>query len=1093
MTDDSSAGSRPPTPRSEYRILGSLGVAFDGVSVQLGPAKQRAVLAVLLLNANEIVPTDRLIELIWGARAPRTAGHSIQIYVSELRRILDAVSPRQVIQTRPPGYVIEVEPDSIDARRFERLVGSGTREVHNGDLPGGAETLREALLLWGQPLSEFTYEEFAQPDIRRLGEIRLGALEELAGAELSLGHDQEVLLLVEEVLREAPLRERSRELQMVALYRTGRHAEALRGYQHFRALLADELGLDPSPRQRRLQEQILLHDPALGARVQHDPTSHAPAVATVRNPYKGLRPFREDDTGDFFGRHTLVGQLVAELAGGARLVALVGPSGSGKSSVVEAGLIPAVRRAAVAGSETWVIVQMIPGRHPFEELEAALLGAVSDPLPKPGEQPDDGDGALVRTARQVLPPEAQLLLVIDQFEELFSTVDEAEQRRFLHGLTVAVSEPRHQVRVVLTLRADFYDRPLLDAEFGPSFSRGVVNVVAMTAGELEAAIVRPAKLVGVEVAPALLAELVLDTAAQPAALPMLQYTLTELFDTRADDALTLHEYQTLGGLRGLLSRRSEALYLAMDPEHQQVALQVFLRLVRLGHGTADSRRRVTIGELTDLDLDHVLLSDVLEEFGRHRLLSFDHDPVTGDATVDVAHEAVLTEWDRLAGWIDGHRADLGRHAPLAAAADEWASSDRDPDYLFTGGRLADLEAWVQGTSLELTSTERDFVDASVQRRREQEADEAIRRERHRRLERRARTRLLALVAAVALLVGAITYGTLGWLGDKPSNVVLLGGRGHTDIDALVTTGFDEAVAEFDIRGEKATGAGPGLGSEDVRAFSGDAIDLQVALTPDCTTVVEPIARTHPDTRYVVFDCPGEQRNITYVSFAAAQGSFLAGAAAALESQTGVIGFIGGADMPLIWEFQAGYEAGAHAVDPNIEVQASYLSKPPDMTGFDNDILAFQVAERMYGDGADVIYHAAAASGTGVFEAALQLSDDLGRHLWAIGVDIDQYRSLDADDPWRPHILTSMVKRYDRAVYAILEEYANGDLKPGARQFDLADGGVDLADSGGFIDDIRPQLDALRARIIAGEIDVPTIPPDKDDEAAEPVTTAVQSG
>jgi basic membrane protein A and related proteins len=172
------------------------------------------------------------------------------------------------------------------------------------------------------------------------------------------------------------------------------------------------------------------------------------------------------------------------------------------------------------------------------------------------------------------------------------------------------------------------------------------------------------------------------------------------------------------------------------------------------------------------------------------------------------------------------------------------------------------------------------------------------------------------------------------------------------------------------------------------------------------------------------------------------------------------------------------------VDPTIEVHSEYLSKPPNFSGFDSAALAFQAAERMYARGADVIYEAAGSSGTGVFEAAVQMSDDVPRALWAIGVDIDVYRSLSANDPWRPHILTSMVKRYDRVVHELLGEYSQGHFRTGARQFDLSSGGVDLAYSGGFIDDIRPQIDGLRRQVISGEIVVPTIPPERKDQASK---------
>jgi DNA-binding SARP family transcriptional activator len=339
----------------QYRILGSLEAASDGRSVALGPPKQRAVLALLVLHAGEIVPVDRLIELAWGERSPRTAAHSIQIYVSELRKVLEHDGGPPAIVTRSPGYELRADPDEIDARLFERLVARGARDLETGDPAAAASVTQEALDLWrGAPLSDFAYEEFAQEEIRRLEALRVDALEQLASADLALGREQVALASIEAAIRADPLRERARELQLLALYRSGRQAEALRGYQAFCALLADELGLGPGPGLRRLQERVLVHDPTLGPEPVPGST---PSTAPVRNPYKGLRPFGEEDADDFFGRESLVAELVAAVGAGTRLLALVGPSGSGKSSVIRAGLLPALRRGASPGSRQWVVVR----------------------------------------------------------------------------------------------------------------------------------------------------------------------------------------------------------------------------------------------------------------------------------------------------------------------------------------------------------------------------------------------------------------------------------------------------------------------------------------------------------------------------------------------------------------------------------------------------------------------------------------------------------------------------------------------------------------------------------------------------------------
>ncbi|HEX6208687.1 MAG TPA: BTAD domain-containing putative transcriptional regulator [Actinomycetota bacterium] len=1070
----------------DFRILGSFEVASNGEVADLGPPKQRTLLAVLLLHANNLVPTDQLIELVWGDRPPRTAAHSIQIYVSELRKALEPMAGPPLILTRPPGYVLKTDPDSIDARRFEGLVAAGAHELDAGDHPRARATLREALGLWrGRPLSDFAYEEFAQPEIRRLESLRLDALEQLAATELASGREQEVLPLIEAVIRDDPRRERSRELQMLALYRTGRHPEALRVFQEFRGLLADELGLDPSPRLRRLQEQILLHDPSLEPPAQPGPT---PAGPHLRNPYKGLQPFGEEDAKDFFGREDLVRRLLDALKGGIRLLALVGPSGCGKSSVVGAGLVPALRRGALPGSDRWMIVRMLPGARPSEELEAALLRVAGEPGARL-EPLDGGDDGLLRAARELAPRVGPLVLVIDQFEELFSLSDEPSRAAFLRNLATAVGDPGGPV-VILTLRGDFYDRPLLHPEFAAHFTRGVVNVVPMTATEIEAAVVGPARRVGVEVDPALLAELIAETVDRPAGLPLLQYALTELFVRRSESTLSLEEYRAVGGVRAALSRRAEELYGSLDEDRRWVAMQVFLRLVRLGEGTRDARRRVPVGELTALDLDPVALSEVLKAFGRHRLLSFDRDPAGGGATVEVAHEALLSEWERLAEWIEAHRGDLRRHGSLAVAVEEWESSGRHPDYLLTGNRLAELDGWVRSTALELTESERRFPAAGLERLREEQAGEAERLEQQRRLERRARTRLWALAAALVLLVGGATYGVLAFLGGGPPDAVLVfEGPGDGSFNDMADAAFDRAAAELGLDVDKVTGSRASLESV-LRRVSEQDVGLVVLALPAFPDDVEPVARDHPDTLYVLNSegrGPDVIPNAIYMNFANAEGSFLIGAAAALKSETGTIGFIGGLDFPFIWQFQAGYEAGARAVDPGIEVQAEYLARLPDESGgFDSPTLAAQVADRQFRAGADVIYHAAGRSGLGLFDTAEALSEELGRHLWAIGVDADQYRSVVAGEAhpawepeaWPPHILTSMLKRYDNALFSILEDYSRGMLTPGGRELNLASGGVDISYTGGFIDDIRPELERLRQQIIEGDIEVPTIPAEK---------------
>jgi basic membrane lipoprotein Med (substrate-binding protein (PBP1-ABC) superfamily)/DNA-binding SARP family transcriptional activator len=1028
-----------------YGVLGPLEVT-DGTTVaSLGPPKQRALLAVLLLHVGEHVPTDRLVDLLWAAAAPRTASHSIQIYVSALRRALQPLAGRDVIATHRSAYQLIAAPDEIDSVRFERLVADGTRALQRGFLSHAAATLEAALELWrGPALADFPDEGFSQPHIARLDGLRLDATESLAEARLASGQLHQAVQLIETSIRTDPFRERARELLMLTLYRQGRHPEALRAYQRFRNLLADELGLDPGPSLRRLQERILLHDPSL------KPPA-APSTVHARNPFKGLRPFGEDDAGDFFGREMLVAQLVKRLRGGARLLALVGPSGSGKSSVVAAGLIPALRSGAVTGSTDWTVITAVSAGSQAQEPEELLA-------------PGASEGQVV---------------ILDQFEELFTIEDGAYQRRFLDAITTAVVDAHRDVRVVVTLRADFYDRPLLHPVFAQVFTPAVVNVLPMTATELEEAVTAPAARIGVELERRLVTELIADTADQPGGLPLLQYALSELFDHRQGPLLTLADYREIGGVRGALSRRAEHLYAGLDGEQQHAVTQLFLRLVRLGRGTRDARRRLPLRELDGLDLDPVAVSAILERFGRHRLLSFDRDPHTDEGTIELAHESLLWEWERLSGWIDRHRGMLQRHEALLAALEEWETSGRHHDYLLHGKRLDEFAEWSKNEALELTRRERGFLDAGLERRQHEQEKATAQANLQRSLERRARRRLTALVAAVVLLGAATGFGLLRAGGAAPPpRAALLFHNAGSEFDEVIENGFDRAVADFGL-----TGSDHGVHDTEVasklRELSEQGQDLIMELTVE--SHVDRLAPQFPDTRYLTWHAVGDRPNVAYFAWAEHEGSYLVGAAAALTTSTGTIGFLGGVDYSPIHRFEAGYEAGARRVRPDVRILSTYVTRPPSFEGFVDAELGEQAARGLYEAGADVVFHAASAAGLGAFEAAADMSGQARGHLWAIGVDTDQYEttqylegSLGAED-WRPHILTSMVKPIDVAIYDFLADYARGDFRPGRRELGLANGGIDISYSGGFIDHLRPQLEALRADIVAGEIQVPSVP------------------
>src|SRR5690349_7393036 len=380
---------------------------------------------------------------------------------------------------------------------------------------------------------------------------------------------------------------------------------------------------------------------------------HKPA-----NPYKGLRAFQEADASDFFGRETLTTHLLARLVETtelARFLAVVGPSGSGKSSVVRAGLLPALRAGAVPGSARWTIVEMIPGAHPLEELEAVLLRVAVNPPTTLLDQLQADQRGLLRAVKRVLPqdPAVELLLVIDQFEEVFTLVeDEAARVHFLDSLYVAVADPSSRLRAVITLRADFYDRPLLYPPMAELLGTRTELVPPLPVEDLEQAIVRPAAQAGIGVEPELVTAIIADVGAQPGVLPLVQYALTELYERAIGPTLELAAYRASGSVQGALGRRAEEIYTALAPVEQEATRQLFLRLITLGEGAEDTRRRVHLDEIASLSREPGLMQRVIERFVRYRLLTLDRDPVAGDSTVEVAHEALLRAWARLHDWLD---------------------------------------------------------------------------------------------------------------------------------------------------------------------------------------------------------------------------------------------------------------------------------------------------------------------------------------------------------------------------------------------------------------------------------------------------------
>jgi WD40 repeat protein/DNA-binding SARP family transcriptional activator/energy-coupling factor transporter ATP-binding protein EcfA2 len=705
------------TGRLEFRILGPLKVLADGEPVSIGGPKQRALLALLLLSSNRVVSRDRLLGELFVEVSPNSADHALRNQISRLRKVLSATGadpPRLV--ARPPGYLLRVEPGELDFEDFERLWVEG-REALAGSRPAvAARALRAALALWsGRALADVELEAFGQVEVERLEEFRLAAVEQLVDADLALGRHLELVSELEALAAEYPYRERFRAQLMLALYRCGRQAEGLEVYRQTRALFTEELGLVPGVELQELERAILVQEPELQPPANDGGALLPPQPATRVCPFKGLAPFEPHDHDLFFGRERLVGELIARLET-TNFLLLTGPSGSGKSSVLQAGLLPSLDGRCVV---------VRPGSRPTVELIRAL-----------GDEPS--------VALDRLAPGERLVLAVDQLEEAFAAdVDPVERAAFFASLVDAAWDAERRAVILLALRGDFFGRLGSYVELADLVGSNHVLLGPMSPAELRRAIEGPAECVGLSVEPALVDVLVQEVAGELGGLPLLSAALVDVWRERSRSSLTLEAYERTGGVRGAVARHAEAALRTLGDDEQLIAKRIVLRLVAGGDGEALTRRRATLAEL---DADDPQIARVLAALVEMRLL------VAGDDSVELVHDALFEQWPRLTEWLKDDAEGRRVHQHLAQAAVSWDEAGRVSSDLYRGTRLAAALEWTgeARAASRLNQLEREFLEQGQQAFvREAEG------------QRRANRRLRGLFGiAVLLLVAAATAGAI---------------------------------------------------------------------------------------------------------------------------------------------------------------------------------------------------------------------------------------------------------------------------------------------------------------------------------------------
>jgi WD40 repeat protein/DNA-binding SARP family transcriptional activator len=630
-------------------VLGPL--AVDGEIGRLSP-RDRVVLAALVTHRGTVLTAEQLADALWGGSPPTSWAKVVQGCVARLRKVLG----RGTIETVGAGYRLDVAASDVDAATFERSAERVRDLLALGDPHRAAHVAEQALALWrGRPLVDVEEWEPARREADRLQELRRDVEELRLTALVEAGRHDEVLAEGRSSVNEAPSRERRWALLATAQYLADRQAEALATLREARAVLVEGLGLDPGPDLLALEQRILRREQLL-------PRSPPLAELSAVCPYLGLVSYDEEDADWFFGRHRDVTACLSRLAS-TGVVAVVGPSGSGKSSLVRAGIAAALRRDGRR------VVVVAPGAHPLD----ALTG-----LPDGGAAP---------------------VLVVDQCEEAVTLCpDPEEQAAFFDALV------DHAVRapLVVAIRGDRVGDLAAHAAFAGLVERGLHLLTPMTEADLRVAIEGPARQAGLLFEPGLVDLLLRDVEDEPGALPLLSHALRQTWLAREGRTLTVAGYAATGGIRGAVAQTAEEVYEQAPVEQQAMLRDLLLRLVVPSPEGEPVRSRVPTRMLA-MDPDH---ERIVEQLVAARLVTSD------DGCLQLAHEALTRAWPRLRGWLDDDVEGQRTLRHLAVAADTWDAMGRPDSELYRGVRLARAVDWRERASPDLTRTERAFLAAS---------------------------------------------------------------------------------------------------------------------------------------------------------------------------------------------------------------------------------------------------------------------------------------------------------------------------------------------------------------------------------------------
>ena len=706
-------------------LLGRFLIEQDGTVVNIPSRPVQSLLAYLVLTAGTAHRREKLAGILWPDSAESNARSNLRHALWRLRRALGDAADHVVADDLAVAFHNGGDV-WIDTAILEQTASQGW----------SIEDLQEAVSLYQGELLPGFYDDWVSLERQRLQAILEQKMGLLLDGLVQAGRWQDVLAWGERWIALGQVPEPAYRALMVAHAGLGDPAGMAAIYQRCSQALARELGVEPSEQTLALYEDLAAGKLPVTAIV--DEVSAQPDFETAPEPgeppFKGLHFFDEEDADLFFGREQLTSRMVEHLRS-SRFLAVVGASGSGKSSVVRAGLVPALKKGSAPVKDEHVHV-ITPTAHPLESLAVSLTR--DEPSVSPATVLADDMARDPRTLRMYAQRRVgggPQLLVVDHFEELFTLCrSEAERKAFIDNVLAAAcpSEPgsvdgecdtRQHVTVVVLLRADFYAHCAPYPGLRDALERHQIFVGPMSAEELRRAVEEPARQGGWVFQPGLVDLLLQEIKDEPGGLPLLSHALLETWHRRRGRTMTLAGYRESGGVRGAIAHTANRVLSELDPEEHEVARRIFVRLTEPGEGTQDTRRRAGLSELVSDAADASRVETVLNKLADARLVS------VGEATAEVAHEALIREWPTLREWLDEDRAGIRLHRHLTESARAWQRLDRDPGELYGGARLAQASEWAEAHAAELNALERAFLSASLDQARQREAEREAQRQR----------------------------------------------------------------------------------------------------------------------------------------------------------------------------------------------------------------------------------------------------------------------------------------------------------------------------------------------------------------------------